>query len=126
MDVFSAFPSAVINGVWEIGQMSRDTEVGKRFIDPIACGVIIDEEQTVALDTTPQAEYSVGNILIYAKPEQMPTLNTHELQASYLWHNTETDEYFEIRKAGVGKNQETGEIEHLEFIVTQTEIAEDE
>lgn len=126
MDVFSVFPNAVIGDVWEIGEMRRSTEIGKTFDNPIMCDVIVDEEQTAAFDTTPQAESSVENTLIYAKPEQMPTLNTRKLQAAHLWHNTETDEYFEIQKVGVGRNQETGEIEHLEFSILQTEIAEDE
>ena len=127
MDIFSAFPSAIISGVWEIGEMIRSSEIGKVFTDsPICCDVIVDEEETAMLDTSPQAEYRESDTLIYAKPEQMPTLDTGTLQGSYLWHNTETDAYYEIRRAGVGKNQETGVVEHMEFIIHQTELEDDE
>lgn len=127
MDVFSAFPNAIVSNVWELGEMTRSSEIGKVFTDnPICCDVIIDEEETAILDTSPQAEYRESDTLIYAKPEQMPTLDTGTLQGSYLWHNAETDAYYEIRKAGVGKNQETGVIEHMEFIIHQTELEDDE
>lgn len=107
--------------------MDRSTEIGKTFsAEPTQCDVIIDEEDSAFLDTSPEAEYRESNTLIYARPDQLPTLNTGTLQASYLWHNSVSDDYFEIRRVGIAKNQETGTIEHVEFIIHQTEIAEDE
>ena len=127
MDIFSAFPSAIIYNTWEIGLMNRDTEIGKTFESaPTSCDVIIDEEEQAFLDTSPQAEYRDSNTLIYAKPDQLPTLDTGTLQASYLWHNIENDTYYEIRRVGIGKNQDNGVVEHVEFEIHQTEVAEDE
>ncbi|MBQ3306413.1 hypothetical protein IJH02_03200 [Candidatus Saccharibacteria bacterium] len=122
MDVFSAFPNALVSNVWEIGEMTRDTEIGKSFADPAPLDVIIDDEEQAFLDTSPQAEYRDSYTLVFAKPEQLPTLNTSKLQGGYLLRNTETCEYFEIRKCSIGKNQETGQIEHVEFELHQTEV----
>lgn len=123
MDVFSVFPNAVVSNVWEIGEMTRDTEIGKVFTtDPTMCDVIIDEEEQAFLDTSPEAEYRESNTLLYAKPDQLPTLEVGTLQGSYVWHNAKTDAFYEIRRCGIGKNQETGTIEHVEFELHQTEL----
>ena len=46
------------------------------------------------------------------------------LVANYMLYNSATDTYFMIIDAGVGKNQHTGNIEHLELKVRPTEIAD--
>ena len=40
----------------------------------------------------------------------------------YMLHNNQTGAYYEIVDAGIGKNQHTGDIEHLELRVVRTEI----
>lgn len=122
MDVFSCFPNALISGLWELGQVQRGTTRGKVFSNPIPCDVIVDEGTYAVTDCSPSAEYEDSDTLIYANPTQMPTLNTAELSAGYLWHNTGTKQYYEIREASLGKNQESGEVEHIEFLLRPTKV----
>ena len=45
----------------------------------------------------------------------MPTIDTEALVADYVVKNTTTGKTYTIIDAGIGKNQETGKIEHLEL-----------
>lgn len=121
MDVFEVLPNAVIMGVWMLGEVKRATIRGKEFSNPIACSVIVDEGTYAITDRSPSVEYENSETLLYAKPEEMPTLDTARLAASYLWYNPETKQYFNIRQASLGKNQETGAVEHVEFLLRPTE-----
>lgn len=123
MDVFEAFEEAIVSDRWELGQLVSGTLRGKEFSNPIACDVIVDEEAYANPDRSPEVEYQESDTLIYAMPEQMPTLHPAQLTNGYLWHDTETDTFYEIREASLGKNQETGEIEHLEFLIRPTLVA---
>lgn len=123
MDVFEAFPNAIVSGRWELGQLNSGTIRGKEFSNPIACDVIVDEGAYATPDRSPEVEYQESETLIYAKADQMPTLYPAQLTNSYLWHDKETDIYYEIRQASLGKNQETGVIEHVEFLVRPTMVA---
>lgn len=123
MDVFSAFPNAIVSGRFELGTLTSGGIHGKEFSNPIACDVIIDEGAYATPDRSPEVEYQESETLIYAKPEQMPTLYTAQLTNGYLWHDKETDIYYEIRQASLGKNQETGEVEHVEFLIRPTLVA---
>ena len=122
MDIstFDAFPNAIISGVWEIGTCQHGTVVGNSYTPVNPIDVIIDEGYNANINTTPEA--LVSDMLIYVRPCQMPTLKTNQLVSGYMLHNTEDDEYFEIVDAGIGKNQHTGDIEHLELKVVQTEV----
>lgn len=121
MDVFSAFPKAILSGVWELGSIQHDTAVGERFVALLGpFEVIVDEVIQTSLNTAPDAEAILNDTLLYARPEQMPTTNPASLGAGYLWHNLETGQYHEITEVGVGKNQETGVIEHIEFKLRPT------
>lgn len=122
MNVFEAFPQAVISGIWEIGSLERATTIGKVFSQPTICEVIVDEGSYVAVDRTPSYDYEESNILLYAKTEELPTTVSAELTNGYLWHNRETGIYYEIREASLGKNQEDAEIEHMEFLLRPTEV----
>lgn len=123
MDVFEAFPNGIVRGVWEIGEVQRATEIGNVFESITICDVIIEEGTYDRSGQTPNADYQDSNILLYARPGDMPTLNTAALSASYYWHNTETDQYYAIREASLGTNQETGVNEHVEFLLKPTEVA---
>lgn len=126
MTVFEAFPEGIISGVWELGQVQRATVRGKVFSSPSPMNVIADEGTSANTERSPNADYDTSDTLIYAKPEELPTLNTAELASSYIWHNKETGEYYDIRQASLGKNQVGGTIEHVEFLLRPTEVLEDE
>lgn len=123
MNVFEAFPNAIISGQFELGEVQLGTEVGTVFSSPALCDVVIDEGTYTATGRTPEAPYMTSDILLYAKPEQMPTLVTAKLTNGYMWHDKVNDLYYEIREASLGKNQETGIVEHIEFLLRPTEVA---
>ncbi|MCM1218189.1 MAG: hypothetical protein NC548_27200 [Lachnospiraceae bacterium] len=123
MDVFNAFPNAIISNQWELGEVQYATEIGTQFANPKPCDVILDEGSFTARQKSPEIAYEDSDDLIYAKPEQMPTLVTAKLTNGYMWHDKLNDLYYEIRDASIGKNQETGEIEHIEFLIRPTEVA---
>ena len=122
--IFSAFPKAIITGVWQIGTCQHGTLIGNVFTKYSDIDVIIDEDNNSSVDT--DIETIKSAMLIYCKPSQMPTLNTNTLVAGYMLYNSADDEYYMIVDAGVGKNQHTGEIEHIELKVVQTEVTDAE
>jgi len=120
--IFSAFPEAIITGVWQIGTCQHGTVVGNQFNGIEYLDVIVDEGNSSQVNTTPEALRS--DLLIYAYPCQMPTLATNALVSGYMLHNAVEDTYYEIVDAGIGKNQHTGAIEHIELKVVQTEVVD--
>ena len=122
--VFSAFPKAVLSDVWHIGKWASNTRVGNTYEDLGAIDVIEDEGGSMSFGSSPNAEIITYDALLYVRPSDLPTTNLDALKADYMLFNGETDEYFTILDTGVGKNQETGEIEHIELRLVQTE-AED-
>lgn len=124
MDVFSALPNAIVHNVWVLGAMVRNTETGRAFIGDGYKDVIVDEEVTGLTDRSPSADGITTDTLLYARPEQMPTKNCVDYIDSYLWFNEATRQYYKIVKVGVGKNQETGLVEHYEFWIQPTDVAE--
>lgn len=126
MDVFEAFPNAIVSGVWQIAPYQRGSLVGAVFDAEGASNldVIVDEGNSSTIDSGPNAEPLDADLLIYAKPAQLPTTNTRALASGYLLYDSENGDYFAIVDASVGKNQETGEIEHIELLVKQTETVE--
>lgn len=123
MDVFKAFPAAIISDDWKLGQLIENTEVGKLWKDLGFKSVIVDEVADGELDRSPSAEGITSATLIYAKPEEMPTSNVAEFIASYYWYQVSADQYYRIIEVGVGKNQDAGVVEHIEFRVRPTELA---
>lgn len=118
--IFEAFPNAIISGIWQIGSCQHGTVVGNSFTALNGIDVVIDEGSSSSINSIPEALRS--DMLIYAYPCQMPTLDTTELVSNYMLYNSETNKYFEIVDAGIGKNQHTGFIEHVELKVVQTEV----
>lgn len=123
--VFQAFPNAIERETWQIGKMAFSTITGNDLdTDSLAFIDVIEDE---ANDSEPNASPSYANAysdtLLYVKPEQMPTIDTAELIASYVVKNTTTDKLYSIIDAGIGKNQESGTIEHIELKIRQTEAA---
>lgn len=124
MDVFEAFPYSVTSGVWFICEYIQNTEVGKTVGDTIAIDVIKDEVANAYPDQSPNADWIRSDTLLYVKPSQLPTLNSAELTAGYLCYDGST--YYEIREVGIGKNQESGIIEHVELRIRATEVTDGE
>lgn len=120
--IFDAFPNAIIYGVWQIGVCQHGTIIGNTFTRIGDLDVIIDEGSNSNVNTTPEALRS--NMLVYVKPEQLPTLKSNELVSGYMLYDSSEDKYYEIIDAGIGKNQEIGKIEHVELMVVQTEVTE--
>lgn len=127
--IFKAFPEAIISGVWQIGTCQHGTVVGNQFTSLGTIDVIIDEGYNSSINNTPEAIGS--DLLIYVKPCQMPkAINDLMLQSqvvvqlvtNYMLYNSAEGLYYMITDAGVGKNQHTGKIEHIELKVTPTEI----
>lgn len=120
--IFNAFPNAIISGVWEIGTCQHGTVVGNEFTKVASIDVVVDEGNNSKINNT--IETLASDILIYAYPNQMPTLDTEELVAGYMLYNSETGAYYMIIDAGIGKNQHTGNIEHIELKVVKTEVVD--
>ena len=122
MDVFSAFPGAVVSGRFAIGCYQRGTVEGNQFTCCANLDVIIDEGDASDIGSAPNAETLTADLLLYVKPEQLPTTNPRALASGYLVYDAEYDDYFAIINASIGKNQETGKIEHIELLLRQTEV----
>lgn len=118
--IFDAFPNAIIAGIWEIGTCQHGTLVGNTYNKLADLNVIVDEGSSSSINTTP--ETLASDYLIYAMPCQVLNIHTDELVSNYMLHNNQTGAYYEIVDAGIGKNQHTGNIEHLELRVVRTEI----
>lgn len=122
MDVFSAFPGAVVSGRYSIGKFQRGTVEGSQFINYGELDVIVDEGDSSQIGSAPNAETLIADILLYTKPNQLPTVNTRALTANYMVYDADNNDYFAIISAGIGKNQEHGEIEHIELLLRQTGV----
>lgn len=120
LSIFEAFSFAIISGIWQIGKCQHGSVVGNQFVKYGDLDVIVDEENTSVIAQTPET-ISAG-LLVYCKPEQLPTLNTNTLVSDYMLYDKQNDHYYEITFAGIGKNQHKGIIEHVELTLTQTDV----
>lgn len=120
--IFDAFPNAIVTGVWQIGTCQHGTLVGNQFEKISDVDVVIDEGTSSNVNNTPENINS--DILIYAYPCQMPTINTNTLVSDYMMYDSENNHYYEIVDAGIGMNQHTGQIEHIELRLLQTEVVD--
>lgn len=121
LTVFQAFPNGIEHEIWQIGQMAYSTITGNAldsttlaFID-----AIVDEANDSEPNASPNSANTYSDTLLYVRPEQMPTIDTAELIASYAVKNTQTDKLYAIIDAGIGKNQDNGVIEHIELRLRQ-------
>lgn len=118
MDVFDAFPNGIEE--WGIAKASYSTLTGNIYEEAIKIHVIVDEAQSTEPNPAPDAQAINADTLLYAMPDELPTLDTAELCASYIVKPWQSDKLYAIIDAGIGKNQETGIIEHVELRVRQT------
>lgn len=123
LSIFEAFSFAIISDVWQIGVCQHGGVIGNVFDKKADLDVIIDEENSSIISNIPESINS--GMLIYVRPEQMPTINTNELVSNYMLYDSENDKYYEITSAGIGKNQHRGVIEHIELMVVQSEVVGD-
>lgn len=124
ISIFKAFANAIISGVWQIGTSQRGTVVGATFTKIADIDVVIDEGANAGITSTP--EELRADLLVYVKPEQMPTIRANKLVSGYMLYDSSEDDYYEIIDVGIGKNQHTGGIEHLELKVVQTEVTNEQ
>lgn len=124
LSIFDAFANAVIYGVWQIGTSKRGTVTGSQFNKLADLDVVIDEGASSQIDITPEELKST--MLVYAKPEQMPTIRANQLVSGYMLYDSENDDYYEILDVGIGKNQHTGNVEHIELKVVQSEVSDED
>lgn len=120
--IFKAFPNAIIHGVWSIGTCKHGSVVGNIFEKIGDLDVIVDEGQGSSVNTTPETINS--DFLVYAYPAQMPTLSASKLVSNYMLYNKCEDDYYQIVDAGIGKNQHTGNLEHIELKLLKTEVVD--
>lgn len=118
--VFSAFKNAIMTGVWQIGKVQRGTEVGTTVSQKTNLDVIVDDANSANLNQSPSADGLKTKTLVYAKPEQLPTLDTAALCAEYILIKGYS-QFYNITDCALAKNQHTGELEHVEFIIEETE-----
>lgn len=126
--VFDAFKNAIIKNVWQFGICKRGTVVGNQFKPLGFADVIIDDTQSAGINATP--ENITTDMLVYIRPEHAFGCDLENggvasrLVGDYMLYNTKNDSYFLIKTVGVGKNQHTGKIEHIELGLVATEIAD--
>lgn len=117
MDVFEAFPNAIES--WQIGEMSYGTIQGNKLGKTTAIRVIVDEGTNGDQNNTPSAATIASDMLLYAVPADLPTTDTSELVANYAIKSP-TGRVYAIIDAGTGKNQHTGQLEHVELKLRPT------
>ena len=125
LTVFEAFPNAIEREIWQIGSMAYSTITGNDLDENSLAYIdaIVDEGNNSEPNATPNAANIYSDMLLYIRPEQSPTLDTAELVASYVVKNTTTGKLYAIIDAGIGKNQDSGVIEHIELKLRQTGAA---
>lgn len=122
MDVFQAFPQAIEQ--WEMAPCEYSTITGNTIVggqSAFSIHVIVDEGANSDPNPSPNAQGIYSDTLIYCRPEEMPTLDTAELVASWVVGGPEGESFksYAIVDAGIGKNQHTGKIEHVELKLKQ-------
>lgn len=119
--VFDAFPNAIEE--WGIGEISYSTVIGNVGISGTATKIhaIVDEGSNTNPNPGSDAQDIGSDTLLYCRPDEMPTLDTAELCATYIVGRWNGGKYYSIIDAALGKNQETGKIEHVELRIRQTD-----
>lgn len=112
MTVFEAFPNAIETG-WKLALIKKTVE-GTKFIEVAEFSPIVDDGSTASKNTSPEAEGLGSDRLLYVEPSELPTVDSNTLCANYGVIAPDGDA-FEIAEVGVGKNQETGKVEHVEI-----------
>lgn len=120
MNVFQAFPNACEN--WQIGKMKYSTITGNIFGVLSTIEVVVDTGTNSTANNSPSAQNMASDTLLYCKPEQLPTLDTAKLVASYAVQ-APNGKIYAIEDAALGKNQDGGVVEHVELKLNPTAVA---
>lgn len=112
MDVFEAFPNAIQS--WTIAKMTYGTIRGNCLANPKSIRVIVDEGMNADQTNSPGSASIASDTLLYAIPADLPTVDTSALVADYAIKDPNGRTYA-IIDAGAGKNQHTGQLEHIEL-----------
>lgn len=119
--IFDAFPNAILRNEWEYGLRAHNSALGAVF-EPIGyVDVILDAGVASELNTSVQTIAS--DRLIYCR-ESFPEKDINTIVASGMFRVNVNgkDRYYNVIDAGIGKNQESGKIEHYEFLVRETKL----
>lgn len=118
MTVFDAFPNAIIQV--KIAQIAYSSITGNDIDleNAETIDAIVDEGSSSDANPSPNAAGLYADTLIYTRPEQLPTTDTSTLVSDYAIIDSQ-DRTWEITDAGVGKNQDSGQIEHVELRIRQ-------
>lgn len=119
MDVFEAFPEAMV--AWNWLSIERGTEVGTVATVLRPVNVIETEADKSTLHNTPKADGIVADLMVYVRPEDLPEVTPSKLMANYALQNDVLEQY-DIVNVGVGKNQDNGKIEHYELSLKLTDM----
>lgn len=121
MTVFDAFPNAIVQ--LKIAQIAYSSITGNDIDleNAEAIDAIIDEGSSSDANQAPNAAGLYTDTLVYTRPEQLPTTDTSTLVSDYAIIDSQ-DRTWEIIDAGVGKNQDSGQIEHIELKIRQVGV----
>lgn len=123
MTVFDAFPNAF--EAWKIGTIEFGTITGNRLGEKTTIHVIVDRGDSARQTNSPNAAVIESDTLLYCRPEELPTTDPSELVGDYAVQDAQNRTYA-IEDAGVGKNQHTGAIEHVELKLKPLGVIEDD
>lgn len=118
MTVFDAFPNAIVQ--LKIAQVAYSSITGNDIDleNAETIDAIIDEGSSSDANQTPNAAGLYADTLIYTRPEELPTTDTSTLVSDYAIVDSK-GRTWEIIDAGAGKNQDNGQIEHIELKIRQ-------
>lgn len=118
MTVFDAFPNAIVQ--LKIAQVAYSSITGNDIDleNAETIDAIIDEGSSSDANQAPNAAGLYADTLIYTRPEELPTTDTSALVSDYAIVDSK-GRTWEIIDAGAGKNQDNGQIEHIELKIRQ-------
>lgn len=119
MTIFDAFPNAA--ETWEIGKVSYSTITGNTLSDSQEIHVVVDQGDSADTAPSPNAATIASDTLLYMKPSEAPETDPSTLVAEYAIIDPQ-GRLYAIIDAGIGKNQHTGQIEHIELKIRQRGI----
>lgn len=119
-NVFDLFPAAIEYG-WKFGKVKRGTVVGTVFKVEGLFSPIVSDGNKAEFHKTPDADGISYDLLLYVQSTELPTSEIGTLVASYMV-SAPNGKTYEITEALPGRNQETGELEHMELMLNLTSV----
>lgn len=116
---FEAFPNAV--KTWTLAEVADDTVTGlATTVAEYSVPVLVDRSAATTQATDSTAAVVSISTLIYADPAKLPSQNPQTYLVGYRWID-EAGQVYKITTAELGFNQETNELEHIEFVLEAVE-----